>query len=390
MNHEPRLDRIRPSSDMFTLVTERLWTRSWVPQTRVRRLIFAGAILYASVQMSRGLYLAISADTNDITAIRDLFWSILGGDPMPSPYPPHTFVLLAPILLLPLPLTEVTMFILNLSLIFFIWRRVGSALTLIPEERAWFLAFFLCWVSVRVTLSHGQLGLLALAGAVLAFTSPALAWLGFVVSSAKYSLSFPVLFDQLLRKPRTLVPTILLGVAGTGLFLVWTGMPISDYASYLGEGLSREVTGLGVDVVSALAQSFGTSAWMQMVVGALWLVLFFVVRRRIRHTVVLLAILLSLSLLPVYHRFYDLVVLAPALGILLKSRPLVYPLVMTMGLAGVDVALGKRDFFGVQWIETVARWYTPVLVSIVIAILIRIDSSDRALSGAADRAGGRT
>lgn len=271
---------------------------------------------------------------------------------------------------------EVAMLIVNLSLIFFVWRRVSSALTLTSEESAWFLVLFLCWVSVRVTLSHGQFGLLALAGAVWAWTSPAFAWLGFVVSSVKISISFPVLFDQLLRRPRVIIPTILVGALGLGWFLAWTGMPVSDYPSYLAQGMSRpQESGFGIDVASALVRSFGPGVWIHGVVGALWLVGFFVVRGRVRQSLGLLAVLLALSLLPVYHRFYDLVVLAPALALFLKWRPLVYPLLMTIGLAGVDRALFTRDFFGMQWMETIAGWYAPLLVLIVIAGLVRIDST---------------
>lgn len=366
-------DPTEDGSNRVTLVRESLRARSWVPKTPARRVIFTIAVLYALVQLSRGVYLALSPEVNDITRIRGFFWSILDRNPVPSPYPPHVYLLLAPLLLLPLPLTEIAMFLLNLSLIYFVWRRVSEVLSLTPENRAWFLVLFLCWVSVRVTLSHGQLGLIALGGAVWAWTSLRSGWLGLVVSTVKVSLSFPVLLDRLFRKPRSLIPTISLGIVGVGLFLFWTDMPTAEYPSYLADGLSRDVTGFGVDVVSALSRSLGAGAWIQILVGGLWLVAFVLIRKRMRQlTIGLLAALLALSLLPVYHRFYDIVVLAPALAVFLSARPLGYSLLMTAALAGADTAIGKRGYLGMEWVEPIARWYLPLVVLVVVAALVPI------------------
>lgn len=344
------------------------------------RLLFAVAVAYAVFQLSRGVYVAVTAHPADVIVLRDMFWSILEGSPAPSPYPPHTSILLAPILLLPPQLTEGTMFILNLFLICFVWWRISFRVGLTPLGRSWFLVLFLCMVSVRVTLAHGQLGILVLAGAVWAFTSPTRQWLGFVFAAVKLSIAFPILLYQLLKKPRVLFPTIALGIVGIVGLLLWTGMPIPEYVSYVADGLSRDTTGFGVDVGSVLERSVGTTGIVQFVVGAVWVVAFTLVVTRISRPIELMTALLALSLLPLYHRAYDLVVLAPALAIFLKSLPMVYPLLMTAGLAGADLALANRDFFGMKWMEPISIWYLPSLILAVIAILLWIEPSNDPIS----------
>lgn len=84
-----------PTADSLVALSRRLVGRSWVPQTRLRRLIFAVAAIYALVQMTRGVYLLFTWDMNDLTLLRNFFWSILAGDPIASPYPAHSPMLLA-------------------------------------------------------------------------------------------------------------------------------------------------------------------------------------------------------------------------------------------------------------------------------------------------------
>lgn len=357
------------------------WGGPWLPRTRGRRLLFIVAALYASVQMFRAVYLAITWETNDLALLQSVFFSIIDGDPLAFPWPPHAYLLLAPILWLPEPMLQVVVFAGNLFLIHFIWRRASSLIGLDAENRAWFLVLFLCWVSVRVSLSHGQLGFLVLAAVLWAWTSPAFAGLGYLISSLKYSLSFPVLLDQLFRRPRVLVPTFAVALLAIGLVLVWTGMPPAEFPSFWLEGISRDTTGFGVDVVSAITQTLGDSAWIQLVVALVWLAAFFVIRKRVANPTILVAVLLAMSLLPVYHRFYDLLVLAPALALLLKSRPLGYAVLMTIVLAGFPEALAQRDYFGMAILEAIDRWYTPILVSAVIGILILIDRERSVVTG---------
>jgi hypothetical protein len=71
---------------------------------------------------------------------------------------------------------------------------------------------------------------------------------------------------------------------------------------------------------------------------------------------------LIMSLWPLYHRFYDLVVLAPALGLLLKRAPLAYPLGLTLLLGGFYEHVSKQAYYGSALLGHVMAYYYPVVL----------------------------
>jgi hypothetical protein len=331
------------------------------------------AAAYAAIQLGRGTWYAfLFVDPScDLRAIHEMWESFLAGRPA-GPYLAHAHLLLTPLFALGRAPGRAAMFVVNVGLVWYIWRQLAIRAGLDPALRWVGMILFCDWTATRAVIGQGQVGLLVLAAAVTRMP-PGPVWL--TVLSIKQSLAFPFFVDAAAaRRWRELAGPALfaLGVAAVALYA--TGIGPGAYVASLGEGMSHQGVGGGqTDLASRLEGVMGSRMLASGLLAAPWLLAYRWVRKRVQAPLAVTAALLVLSLLPVYHRFYDLVVLAPALALLLRHRPPVYALGLTAMLAGGFEHLTTRGYYGIGWLGAVLEYYYPALLLGLLAVLAGLE-----------------
>jgi hypothetical protein len=332
-------------------------------------LVIGVAAVYAAVQISRGVYVALTG-SNDFHATYE-FWKTLLGHQLPdAPYLPLTYVCLTPFFCFGFPVGKCLMLAFNIALVLFIWRRVVAMWELTGMQQLLFLVLFGDWCCVRVTLGHGQTPLLVLALILLALPIGSKRDVPLGLSSMKQTLIFPLYLAMLFRNPRRLIIPALMVFVSVALVMIWTKLDPKTYIQLTAEHSSERVRGTGdTDLSVALRTTLGNSRAAALIVWLLWLCLFCYIQRTQSDERLLLVSWLIMSLWPLYHRFYDLVVLAPALGLLLKRAPLAYPLALTLSLGGLYEHLTKHGCYGSTWLAHVMTYYYPVVLFALLGVV---------------------
>lgn len=197
-----------------------------------------------------------------------------------------------------------------------------------------------------LVLGLGNLALVCLAGAVAAFPvfrSGQTAF-GLLLASLKHSLTAPVFFLVFLQRPRLVLAVGLLIFSTTLFLLLNQGVCMDEFIKGLGAGQSALARWENENESVSLPVHFTGLA--RQTLPILSFIILFIMTLRWNDLLKIFAGTMLITLLPIHHRFYDLVTLAPILAIMLREIPLIWSAGLTMLLSGlVESALKRQNEF---------------------------------------------
>ena len=362
---------------------------AWVRQPEQRaklpaRLLLGVAIVWGVLRTARSLHMLFEA-SHDLNIYYSL-WFLLGhrdyadialGQAL---YLPHTWLVLTPFFLLGWPAARLLMLLFNVGCVFYIWWRL-SELAGLKGMRRWLLLVFLWdWLCTGLVIGLGNLALVCVAAALAAYPFSTVGSSIFLTLSAmKQTLVFPLYFRLLLKRPKMLVvPFVVVTVCGVAV-LVWARLGPADVLAMARGSVSRVAAWSQFDLTSLrrlLSPLLGSGAALSGVVWVVWFALYGVVMWRVKDPLAVVAALLLLSLLPVYHQEYDLVAAAPTLALFLRRGSLAWPALMTLLLA-VNPASAPTHLLPAglvrHAIEAFVAVYNPLLVLALLGAIVWVD-----------------
>jgi hypothetical protein len=267
---------------------------------------------------------------------------------------------------------------LNVGAIVYIWWRLSRLAELKGIRRWLLLVFFTSWLSTGLVVGLGNLVLVCLAAMLAAypFKSAGQA-VALALSAMKHSIVFPVYFQLLLKNPRILViPSVIFAVCGAGA-MAWARLGPAETLA-MARSAAEAVGTWGQHDHTTLRHLMSLFTANQPMVTlanwGVWLALFVTVVRCVKDPLANLAAMMLLSLLPLYHNIYDMVVAAPLLAVLLRRGSLAWPALMTLALAtNLFAPLAQiSPAFGV-----LEKAYYPLLILAGLGLLIFIDRKHR-------------
>jgi hypothetical protein len=373
----------------------RAWLRSRVGRAEIPALLLlVVAAAWGLVRTAHVLYLHSplgSAHQLHDLSTHDLYcyysiWYVLGHRDCAdialreSYHLPHTWVFFTPIFILGWPMARILFFLLNIAAVVYSWWRV-SQLTALQGVRRWLLlAFFVGWTGTSNIIGLGNLTLICLAAVLAAypFTSRSNG-LFLMFSAMKPSLVFPLYFHLLLKRSRALIlPFAVFAVCGLAA-LWWARMGFVEglkLPAYWSESVGKW-TAIDHTCLRRLFAPFITDKLvLTVVMWGTWFALYGIVARWIKDPLSQLAALLLLSLLPMYHYFYDMVLALPALAVFMKRCRLVWPTLMSFCLSwGMFWRLGLLMPAGPlrTLCEAINEVYYPILILIILGGLVWLD-----------------
>ncbi len=374
------------------------WLRDPVKRARLGAYVaLTAAVLWAAFRIARSMQILFSVSHDGFMYY--VLWFVIGHRDVAdiglrqALYLPHTFLFLTPFFAFGWPVARVLLLLLNVGAIVFIWLRLSKLAGLEGLRRWLFLAFFCSWLGTGLVVGLGNLALVCVAFLIAAFPADTTGkHLALAFSALKQSLVFPVYLHLLFKRPRALViPTLVFAVSGIGA-MFWTRLSPLDMISMAKGAVTAVGTWTTIDHL-CLRRLFALFIANATVVSALnWLVWFglFALTLRIKDPLCQFAALLIISLLPLYHKEYDMVAVAPALAIFLKRCNLAWPALMTVLLASNIVSGLTRVVPGairplVVGIETA---YYPVILILFVLGLFWLDTRDRVVARAVPEATG--
>jgi hypothetical protein len=260
---------------------------------------------------------------------------------------------------------------LNFVFIFYIWRRISGLLALNQIQHWLWLCLFCSWACVRITIGNGQFGLFCLAAVLWAYPFTTRQSVPLLVASFKHSLTFPLFLYLLMRRWRAVVLTTVVSLGVLIGALWWSGLSVSGYWQTYHSAASTTATGVGdTNVMPFFEQMLPPNHWLLVAIGLAWVVSFVTLVRLVQDERILMSALLLMSLWPLYHRSYDLVVMGPALAVLIKHY---HPLVATgvsLLLAGAYEHLSKHNFYGSLWLSRLSAAYYPLVIFCLLGLLL--------------------
>jgi hypothetical protein len=200
-------------------------------------------------------------------------------------------------------------------------------------------------------------------------------WL--IPAAFKHSLSYPVYLFLLIRHPKKVIIPIAVLSLLVVLSMAWAGTGPHDFLTGLKNGQAISKVWMHENTTVSLVPIFegllGETTLAQIVNWTCWFILFGLVLVRLRDPLILLAALMLLSLLPMHHRNYDMIVAVPALAIFLKHRRFIWPILMTLSLAGINDHLENVNFYGSAALKSIIPFYYPALILSFLAGLFVLD-----------------
>jgi hypothetical protein len=350
------------------------WLRQ--PEQRAQlpaRLLLGVAIVWGLLRTARSLHMLFEA-SHDLNIYYSL-WFLLGHRDFAdialsqALYLPHTWLVLTPFFLLGWPGARLLMLLLNVGCVFYIWWRL-SELAGLKGIRRWLLLVFLWdWLCTGLVIGLGNLALVCVATALAAYPFTSVGGSVFLTLSAmKQTLVFPLYFRLLLKRPKMLIlPLVVVAACGVAV-LVWAGLSPAEVVGMARGSVSRVEGWTQFDLTSLrrlLSPVMGGGAALSAVVWVVWFGLYGLVTWRVKDPLAVVAALLLLSLLPIYHQEYDLVAAAPALALFLRRGSLAWPALMTLLLAVNPASAPMRVLPGGvvrTAVEGFVAVYNPLLV----------------------------
>jgi hypothetical protein len=242
------------------------------------------------------------------------------------------------------------------------------------------LAFFCSWLSTGIVVGLGNLALVCLAAMIAAFPFVSRTHGFFLALSAmKQTLVFPVYFRLLFQKPKMyIVPVVIFSVCGIAA-LIWARLTPLEAIRMARESV-QSVSGWTQADHTCLRRLLAPLAPNARALAAInwlaWFGLFGLGVRFVKDPLAQLAALLLLSLLPIYHNIYDLVLAAPALAVFLQRAPLWWPALMTAMLA-VNPLPAIQRFLPSGPLHEFAGYldygYYPLVILAILAGLFRLE-----------------
>ena len=361
------------------------WLRQ--PEQRAQlpaRLLLGVAIIWGLFRTARSVAMLFEA-SHDLDIYYSLWFLLEHRDYADialsqALYLPHTWLVLTPFFLLGWAAARLLVVLLNVGCVFYICWRLSELAELQGLRRWLLLAFMWDWLCTGLVIGLGNLALVSVAAALAAYPFfSATNGVFLTLSAMKQTLVFPLFFRLLLKRPKVLIlPLVVTTVCGLGV-LAWARLGFAD-ALGMARGSLNTVQGwTQYDLTSLrrlLSPLLGNGAMLSAVVWLVWFGLYGVVMWRVKTPLAQLAALLLLSLLPVYHQRYDLVVAAPALALFLRRDSLFWPASMTLLLA-INPASAPTQVLpaGVlrHAVEALVAAYNPLLILAFLGGIMWVD-----------------
>ncbi len=340
---------------------------------------FAVATLWAVFRLVRSMQI-LFGESHDLFTYYSL-WYVLGHREMAdiglrqSLYLPHTWLFLTPFFVFGWPAARLLVLALNLGAVGFLWWRLSSLAGLRGVRKALLLACMMAFLGTGLVIGLGNLALVCVAAVVAAYPYQTQGkGIMLALSAMKQSLVFPVYLQLLLRKPKSLIiPFAIFAVAGVGS-LIWARLtPFEAVAMARGAlGAVGSWTQYDHTCLRRILVLFTSNALVISLLNwIIWFSLFACCLRFLRDGLTLLAALMLLSLLPMYHNIYDMVAAIPALAVLLRQLNLFPAVALTVSLSTNLAAGASRISTGslktaLQAFETA---YYPVVILLCLGAL---------------------
>jgi hypothetical protein len=350
-------------------------------------LFFLILLCWAVLRIARSIQI-LFADSHDLYTYYSL-WYVLCHRELAdialrqSLYLPHTWVFLTPFFVFGWPVARVLMLVVNLGAVVFLWWRLSVLAGLSGVRKALLLVMASALLGTGLVIGLGNLALVCVAAAVAAYpfqSSRDSVFLAF--SAMKQTMVFPVYLHLLIRKPKALIiPSIIFAVAGVAA-LIWARLtPIEAIAMARGAvGAVGSWTQYDHTCLRRILVLFTSSP---LVLGLLnwiiWFALFACCLRFLREGLSLLAALMLLSLLPLYHNIYDMVAAIPALAVLLRRANLLPAVVLTVSLS-TNLAAGVvriSPAFLKSAAHSLETAYYPVIILLSLGALFYFELRER-------------
>jgi hypothetical protein len=351
-------------------------------------LLLVVAIIWACFRTARSVAMLFS-ESHDLDIYYSLWFLLKHRDHADialsqALYLPHTWLVLTPLFLLGWPTARLLMLLVNVVSVFCIWWRLSQLAGLGGIRRWLMLALFWGWLGTGLVIGLGNLALVCVAAAVMAYPFNTLGNSAFLALSAmKQTLVFPLYFHLLFKRPKVLIlPFAVFALSGIAL-LLWSRLSLA-------EGL--KLAKASADMANAwtmydftcmrrlLAPFIHSPTAVSVVMWVTWFALFGICAAVIKEPLTQFAALLLLSLLPMYHQRYDLVAAAPALAIFLRHGSLFWPAVMTAALA-TDFGITFSRFLPAGTLRSAAHSmelaYYPLLTLAFLFGLIHLELRQR-------------
>lgn len=342
------------------------------------RIILIMGSLFAICNLGRAIYFALMLQGDLEMLYENHYLPFWHRQPSVYPYHPITCIFLAPIFLFGIPAAKVIVLLLNLGSIIFIWRRLSAYLSLNTFQQWLFLVLFCDWACVRIAISQNQLSLIVITAILYLITSQKNAPLVWLLTFVKYSIPLFLYLWLLLKQPRKLVIPITIMVLLTLGCLWWLRLDPVSYLKLFQEGTSFKFNGEGhTDIVHWLGRVSSHPWTVYLLLGGASVVTFFVFLKQLKEELTLVSALLILSLLLVYHRFQDLVVLAPVFGLVIREARPGWAVIMTVYMAGwcEKMATGRlKTFPDGPWSVPLHLYYPVLLVVLLVFLIVRNDN----------------
>jgi hypothetical protein len=316
-------------------------------------------------------------------------------------YPPSTFLVLSPLALLTFPVARVIWFLLNGFLLFIAARLIQD---MSPPQHRWLTTILVCYfvITAEIVLVLGQPAVFAISlviiGSYLFLRGrflPAGAFLFLLSLAVKPQIGGLILLYLLLRRIHWRYAAA--AMAGAGVVLLsaslilghhprsaaWASTLRANLSATLSPGGSadprpenRQAIGdLNLQSLTSIffpeAHAFNSAAYT-VFLALLALGILVVLRTRASREThfISLAALSVLSLMPVYHRFYDtrlLLLSIPAIGIVLQKRRLLGALIAVLTLLATISLQYRIQIFLLQQ----AKWQNILANKFLFIVLLR-------------------
>jgi hypothetical protein len=244
---------------------------------------------------------------------------------------------LTPLFLLGWPAARTLMWVINFAAVIYIWWRLSELTRLEGVRRGLLLAFFLGWSATSNVIGLGNLALVCLAAVVAAYPfSSSKSGFFLMLAAMKQSLVFPLYFLLLLKRSKTLIiPFATFALCGLAV-LWWARLGFTGglkLLKYWGDSVSTWTAYDHTCMRRLLVPFIQNKLAVTVIMWGVWFALLGASVRWIKDPLALLAALLLLTLLPMYHNAYDMVVAVPAMAVFMKRCSVVWPTLMTVSLA---------------------------------------------------------